>query len=132
MRIVDAQLARAVSELSIEGGFQGRELAAALVWFLRRQRLTRRAGKISRAIETYSETVSGTQRAVASTAYPLDTDARQRISEAAPGLLGRPSGSVAIEFREDPTIIGGLRLETVDMRYDSSVARALRELHKSL
>ncbi|MFZ1655021.1 MAG: F0F1 ATP synthase subunit delta [Candidatus Moraniibacteriota bacterium] len=132
MRIVDAQLARAVGELHAEGQLNENELISAFVQFLRRKRLTRRTGKISRALEAYVTTVSGTERVIATTSRPLDPTWQGHITAAAARLLGKPDEKVALEFREDATLIGGLRLETVDTRYDCSVARALRELHKLL
>ncbi len=132
MRIVDAQLARAVGELHTSGQLKGSDLAAALAQFLRRHRLGRRAGKISRTLEAHVAAMSGNLSIKATTAHPLDALWRKRVTEEAARLLGKSGQGVAIEFHENPALIGGLRLETGDTRYVGSVSRALRELHKSL
>lgn len=132
MRIAEAQLVRAAGELQKEGVVAGPGLARAFGRFLRRKRLGRRAGKILRALDAYIEAESGVIAVTATSARPLSLDERKQIENSAAALLGKAGSQVAIEFREDPTVIGGLRLETSDMRYDSTVARGLRELRTSL
>lgn len=132
MRIVDAQLARAVGELNTEHQLSGNELSLVLAQFLRRHRLIRRVSKIHRAIEKYVDAVSGTQSATAFTARSLDDSSQKRIHQVAARLLGKPGREVSLEFREKPALIGGFQLETDDERYDGSVSRVLKELHKSL
>ncbi len=132
MRIAEAQLVRAAGELQKEGVVTGTNLASALARFLRRRRLSRRAGKVLRALEAYAEAESGVIGVVATTARSLSESERKEVEASAAALLGRAGRQVVIEFREDPAVIGGLRLETSDTRYDSTVARALRELRTSL
>lgn len=132
MRIPEAQLAKAVGELQKEGGIPARDLAQAFGSFLRRKRFARRAGKIARALDAYVENESKVVRASVTSARPLSPLERVQIEAAAATLLGKPNQAVALEFYEDPSVIGGIRLETADTRYDSTVARAVRELHKSL
>jgi F0F1-type ATP synthase delta subunit len=132
MRIVDTQLARAVLELNAEGRLSGGDLALALSRFLRRHHLERRAGKISRTLEAYAEFISGIRSATVTTAHPLDDAGQEQMSRMAARLLGKPGSIINPTFREDPKLIGGFRIETDDTCYDSSVARGLKELHKSL
>lgn len=132
MRIAEAQLVRAAGELQKEGVVAGLSLASAFGRFLRRKRLGRRAGKILRALDAYVESESGIIAVTATSARPLSLAERKQVEASAAALLGKAGHQVAIEFREDPTVIGGLRLETSDTRYDSTVARGLRELHTSL
>ncbi len=132
MRIAEAQLVKAVDELQREGQLVGTELAAAFAKFLRRKRLSRRVGKIGRALDTYAEQSSGVLSVTATSARALSVSERQRVEEAAAQLLGQPEHGVAIEFREETDLIGGLRLETTNTRLDGTVARALKELRKSL
>lgn len=132
MRIAEAQLVRAAGELQKEGVVAGPGLASAFGRFLRRKRLGRRAGKILRALDVYVESVSGVIAVTATSARPLSLEERKQIEASAAVLLGKDGQKVRIEFCEDPAVIGGLRLETRDTRYDSTVARGLRELHTSL
>lgn len=132
MRIAEAQLVRAAGELQKEGVVAGAGLADAFGRFLRRKRLGRRAGKILRALDAYVEIESGVIAVTATSARPLSPAERTRVETSAAALLGQAGRQVAIEFREDPSVIGGVRLETSDTRYDSTVARGLRELHTSL
>lgn len=132
MRIAEAQLVRAAGELQKEGVVAGAGLASAFGRFIRRKRLGRRAGKILRALDAYVEAESGIIAVTATSARPLSDAERKRVEASAAVLLGQTGRQVALEFREDPAAIGGLRLETSDARYDSTIARALRELHTSL
>lgn len=132
MRIAEAQLAKAVSELQKEGQIAAGELVQAFAAFIRRRKLARRAGKISRALDAQAEVESGTVRVVVTSARSLSAVERKRINTAASDLLGKSGRQAVIEFREDATVIGGVRLETSDSQYDATVARAVRELHKSL
>lgn len=132
MRIAEAQLVRAAGELQKEGVVTGAGLAQAFGRFLRRKRFGRRVGKILRALDTYVESESGMIAVTATTARPLSNTERKRVEVSAAALLGKTGRQVVLEFREDLAVIGGLRLETSDTRYDSTVARGLRELHMSL
>jgi len=132
MRIAEAQLVRAAGELQKEGVIAGTDLARAFACFLHQKRLSRRAGKILRALDQYVEKESGVVAATATSARALSDSERQRVVATAAELLGNPGRQVAIEFCEDPGVIGGLRLETGDTRYDATVARAIRELRSSL
>ncbi len=132
MRIAEAQLVRAAGELQKEGVVVGADLALAFGRFLRRKRLGRRAGKILRALDSYVEGASGIMAVTVTSARPLSDAERNQIEASAAKLLGKDGCRVVIAFCEDPTVIGGIRLETSDTRYDSTVARGLRELHTSL
>lgn len=132
MRIAEAQLVRAAGELQKEGVVSGPALAGAFGRFLRRKRLVRRSGRIVRALDAYAETESGIVAVTATSARPLSESEQKRVETTAAELLGKSGQRVAIEFREDSAVIGGLRLETSDTRYDSTIARGLRKLHTSL
>ena len=132
MRIAEVQLVRAAGELQKEGVRAGSDLANAFGRFLRRKRLGRRAGKILRALDAYVESESGSIAVTATSVRPLSLAERKQVEVSAAALLGKTGHQVAIEFRENSTVIGGIRLETSDTRYDSTVARGLRELHTSL
>ena len=132
MRIAEAQLVRAAGELQRAGELQGGELIQAFVGLLRRKRYARRVGKIMRALDVYAEQESGVLSITATSAHPLPASERQSVSLLAPQLLQKPGRKAVIEFHEDATLLGGIRLDTADTRYDGTVARALKELRKSL
>lgn len=132
MRIAEAQLVRAAGELQEEGIVAGAALASAFGRFIRRKRLGRRARKIIRALDAYVEAELGIIAVAVTSARPLADVERKRVAASAATLLGQAGRKVVLEFREDPAVIGGLRLETSDTRYDSTVARGLRELQMSL
>ena len=132
MGIAEAQLVRAVGELQKEGKFSDKELRAALGKFIRRRRLSRRTGKISRALDAYTEAESGVLSVVATSAHPLTETEQKFVILKAAGLLGKPGSEVNVIFSEDPALVGGIRLETTDTRYDATITRAIKELRKSL
>ncbi len=132
MRIAEAQLVRAAGELAKEGKIGGADLIRSVTSFLKRKRLTRRIGKIERALDQYIEQESNTVKATVITARTLSEAERTTVALEAATLLGKQEKKITLDFREDPSLIGGIRIETADTRYDRSVSRALRELHKSL
>ncbi len=132
MRIAEAQLVRAAGELAKEGTLKGSEIARSIMRLLRRKRMSRRLGKVERALGLYSEEESRTLSVLVTSARTLEAAVRAEIENQATTLLGKSDWKATLEFREDPKLIGGIRIETADMRYDQSVSRALGELHKSL
>lgn len=132
MRMAEAQLVRAAGELAKEGKLSGAELVRSVTNFLKRKRLTRRVGKITRALDQYIEEESNTVNGIVTSARALSDVERRAVESEAATLLGKQEKKVTLEFREDSSLIGGIRIETADTRYDRSVSRALRELHKSL
>lgn len=75
------------------------------------------------------EDASGEVKAVAITAAPVDGAVRQRIERVAAEVSGRRP---VIEFRVDPSLLGGLVLQIGDWRYDNSVRRQLEAARRRL
>lgn len=132
MRIAALQLVQAANELHEEGKLSVADLRTSFAHFLERRKGLRRAGKMERALEHLAEKTSGIIRVSATSAAPLGPTERTLATSEAARLLGLPAGQLAIEFREDPAVIGGIRFETQDWRYDHTLSRALSELRKSL
>ena len=132
MRIAEAQLVRAAGELSKEGVLKTSEIAEAVMRLLKRKRMSRRIGKVERALDVYTEKMSETLAVLVTSARPLEPGEQAEIEKKATTLLGKSDWKAALEFKVDPSLIGGLRIETRDTRYDQSIFRALRELHKSM
>jgi len=132
MRIAEAQLVRAAGELAQEGVLKGSEIADSIVRLLKRKRLGRRLGKVERALDRYSEEKSQELAVLVTSTRALEPAERSKIEAQATALLGKSEWKAVLEFRVDPSLIGGIRIETADTRYDGSVSRTLRELHKSL
>lgn len=132
MRIAEVQLARAIHELSLSKNLGGSELGKAVRSFLIRRRLTKRTGKILRALELYEEEESGKVTVHATTAHTLTPQAKHVIEEKVETLLGKESNKTRVIFHEDKKVLGGVKLETGNSRYDFSLSRSLDELRKSL
>ncbi|MFZ1627001.1 MAG: F0F1 ATP synthase subunit delta [Candidatus Moraniibacteriota bacterium] len=132
MRIAEAQLVRAAGELAKEGSLKGSEIARSVIELLRRKRMSRRLGKVERSLSLYVEQESRTLSVLVTSARVLEAAERSEIEKQATAFLGKSDWKAALEFREDSSLIGGIRIETADTCYDQSVSRALRELHKSL
>lgn len=132
MRIAEAQLVRAAAELAKEGELEGKAIADSVIRILKRRRMARRVGKVERALAAYTEAESKTLSVIVTSARPLELAEQGEIEKRATALLGKSDWQAALEFRVDQSLIGGIRIETADTRYDQSVSRALRELHKSL
>ena len=132
MRIAEAQLVRAAGELVKEGQLKSGEMAASIIRLLKRKRLGRRLGKVERALTAYAEQESKTLSVLVTSTRVLEGAERKEIAKKAAVLLGKSDWEAVLEFCEDPSLIGGIRIETADTRYDQSVSRVLQELHKSL
>lgn len=132
MRIAEAQLVRAIGELSHTKSMGTAELSKAVKKFLIRRRLTKRTGKILRALELYEDEEKGQVVVQATTAHPLSPEAKRAVEEKVATLFGKEREKTQVVFHEDKAIIGGVKLETRDSRYDFSLGRSLDELRKSL
>lgn len=132
MRIAEAQLVRAAGELAREGSLKSGEIARSVIALLKRKRMGRRLGKVERALTQYGEQESKTLSVLVTSARALESAERVLVEKEAAALLGKSDWKAVLDFRVDPGLIGGIRIETSDTRYDHSVSRALRELHKSL
>ncbi len=132
MRIAEAQLVRAIGELSHTKSMGTIELSKTVKKFLIRRRLTKRTRKILRALELYEDEEKGKVVVQATTARPLSPETKRVVEEKVVTLFGKGKEKTQVVFHEDKTIIGGVRLETRDSRYDFSLNRSLDELRKSL
>lgn len=65
-------------------------------------------------------------------AYPLDLALVKRVDEATTKLLQTVNGKTSLWVREDPALIGGLRLRIGDTVYDYTVAEQLYHYEKSI
>jgi F-type H+-transporting ATPase subunit delta len=63
------------------------------------------------------------------TAIALDDDARQRLQKAIEAAV---SGSVEMEIRTDPSLVGGLKVEVDGHMFDGSVKARLKALRQHL
>lgn len=132
MRIAEAQLARAIGMLEEAGAMSGAELAQAIRQFMTRKRLLKRSTKMARAMEVYEQARTRVVpvRVTVSHAFPVEL--KHTLEEQAQALLGSEREKVAVTFYEDKSLLGGVKFETDDTRYDFSLARSLHQLRKSL
>ena len=65
-------------------------------------------------------------------AFPLDEELVERIGSATEALLDKVNGRQSLWVREDPTLIGGLRLRIGDTVYDCTVENRLYHLERDL
>ncbi len=86
-----------------------------------------REGKV--AILEEVDGVEAVEKVEVITAVPLSDEEKATFQKALEEKLG---GSVTVEFRVDPKILGGVVLRIGDRVLDASVARQLRALHEQL
>ncbi len=65
-------------------------------------------------------------------AHPLPTDLVKRVDKVTTEMLKAVGGKTSLWVREDPELIGGLRLRIGDTLYDATVAEELYHLERSL
>ncbi|MBR6522771.1 MAG: F0F1 ATP synthase subunit alpha [Oscillospiraceae bacterium] len=63
-------------------------------------------------------------------AHPLEYDIIKRVDQATKDLLATVNGKTSLWIKEDPELIGGLRLRIGDTVYDATVAEELYHLEK--
>ncbi len=63
-------------------------------------------------------------------AHPLEYDIIKKVDQATKDLLAAVNGKTSLWIREDPELIGGLRLRIGDTVYDATVAEELYQLEK--
>lgn len=131
MRIAEAQLVRAIGELSQEKKIGEQTLLQSVKQFLMRKRLTKRIGKVVRALEAYEAETDHVVQVQATTAHALSHEAKKNIEVKAEELFGGKEKKTKVTFHEDKALIGGVRLETTNTRYDFSLSRTLLDLRKS-
>ncbi len=131
MRIAEAQLVRAIYELAEAKTLSEKELSLAVKSFLARKRLAKRTGKVLRALEAEREERNNLVMVHATMAHALSREAEESIQAKAEELFGKEGRKTITTFHESPKLLGGVRLETQNTRYDFSLTRTLVELHKS-
>lgn len=85
--------------------------------------------KVSKQYKEYLDNEDKTVSVTVTTAVPLDDDLREKIKAKASADLNAP---VFLVERVDPSIIGGIMLETRGKRYDASVRAQLSNIRKTL
>lgn len=65
-------------------------------------------------------------------AYPLAPELVQKVDEATTKLLQEVNGKTSLWVKEDPSLMGGLRLRIGDTVYDGTVAEELYHLEKGV
>ncbi len=65
-------------------------------------------------------------------AYPLEYDLIKKVDQATKELLDTVNGKTSLWIREEPELIGGLRLRIGDTVYDATVAEELYQFEKRI
>ena len=65
-------------------------------------------------------------------AYPLEYDIIKKVDQATKELLAAVNGKTSLWIREDPELIGGLRLRIGDTVYDATVAEELYQFEQRI
>ena len=65
-------------------------------------------------------------------AHPLEYDLIKKVDQATKELLASVNGKTSLWIREDPELIGGLRLRIGDTVYDATVAEEMYRLEKRI
>ncbi|MGA1524321.1 MAG: ATP synthase F1 subunit delta [Planctomycetota bacterium] len=105
------------------------ELVRNLFEVLKRRRRHTVVAELREAFDELVRQARGEVRGRVETAGPIDEAQRGSIQELASKLAGR---SVALEFSDNPALLGGVRLQLGNTLYDGSVATRLGALRQRL
>ena len=85
--------------------------------------------EIQRAFHEMADELAGRVRATVSTSSELSDDMRGTVKKALEAATGK---TVMIDFKVDPSLIGGMVAQVGDVSYDSSVRAPLEDLQTAL
>jgi len=124
-KIAKQQIAEVVVEL-LDKGLSLSRLTRAIAAYLVAQRRTKELDAIIRDITKFRAN-RGIRETTLTSAFPLDTATRESLKEI---ILQYYSGTkrLIMHERQDKSLVGGLRLETDDLRLDTSVHTQLQRL----
>lgn len=130
MRLSETQIVRAVTDLLKEKKGSEERLLQNVMGFLKKKRLLRNHRKIVAALEREIDGSEGRVRVTVLSARTLESSEQMLVKEKVVELF--PGKKTELRYREKPNLIGGISLETDDVRYDATLSRALRLLSQSL
>ena len=130
MRVTDRQMAQVIAELLEEKGAPKDGVMKSLYRFLERKHWLHRLDKIFESLERYLNEKEGRLPVTVTSARALSPSLKKGVMKEAEALF--PQHRLSLEYREDPHLIGGVRLETEDVLYDSTLRTALNKLSHSL
>ena len=124
-KITKQQIAEVVAEL-LDKGLSLSRLTRAIAAYLVAQRRTKELDAIMRDIIKFRAS-RGIRETTLTSAFPLDTATRESLKEI---ILQYYSGTkrLIVHEQQDKSLVGGLRLETDDLRLDISVHTQLQRL----
>lgn len=126
MRITERQLAQAFSELLHDTKGSEHQVTQNFFGYLRKHRLIRKGDKILRAIESYANEKAGILPTAIFTAHTLGDAERRRIEAKARSIF--PEKQLTFQYKIEPALLGGIRIETENHLYDATLQRSLRKL----
>jgi F-type H+-transporting ATPase subunit delta len=108
----------------LEAGKNATTLARRVAEFLVSQRRSRELGAVMRKVVKLREQ-KGMLEATITSATPLSVSTKSHIKT----LLGKP-GKVVINDNIDPSVVGGVRIETAERGIDLTVENQLKQLKR--
>lgn len=117
-------IARHVAERLVQGDTQT-DIAQQLAAYLIERRRTNEAATILRDV-AHHLAEAGHVEAVVTSAYALDTSVEAAIKELVKGLAG--AKDVVVTAEVDPSVLGGVKIQTPGHELDATVAKKLHAL----
>lgn len=132
MRLVPTHIAAALIELEESRTLSSKQAVASLVAYLSRKRSLHLLPRITSAVERMLARRHRQVSVVATTARPVDVATHKLITREAQERFAQAGETVTVDFQEDRSLLGGVRLSTEDIQYDFTLGRRLRELRSQL
>lgn len=129
MRVGPVQYAEAYVQAAQAVG--EKKAAAGLAELLRHARKEALLPEILSALEAKLARESGEVSLAITTAAPLSENLREALASKARALFPEAK-TLRTEYREDPEILGGFRIDGPEARYDATVATSLSQLARRI
>jgi F-type H+-transporting ATPase subunit delta len=115
----------------LESLFKGRvhEMTWTFLQFLESKRRLHVMGKIGASFQELDDKRRGVIHGEMSSSAPVDASALEAMASRFSALLGK---TVLLRAKDDPSLLGGCRVQVGDIVYDFSLAARLRMAHRVL
>lgn len=131
MRVIPSQIATALVDMEATKGFEPKVLARSVAhWLSRRRGGEKVFQQIIKEVERQLRERLHEERVVVTTAHTLGEQSLRGVERQVREFF--PEKTVQMSVVVDPSLIGGMKIETQEMCWDASLTRRIDKLRSKL